>query len=308
MLAVETRGLTKVYGGRPVVNDFHMHVKAGEVYGFVGKNGAGKSTVMKLICDLIAPTAGEVVLFGRTCTDGSDGGPRPIQRVGALIESPGLLLNLSAFDNLMVKAQAVGIADAKERSLEMLRLVGLSAVGTKRVKKFSLGMKQRLGVALALLGSPDLLLLDEPFNGLDPEATRDLRQLIARMNQSFGVTVVISSHVLDQLDRIATCYGVISEGRMVRELTADEVEAECGESIMVRVDQPQRALAVLEQRFPEESFAMEPGERIRVRGHVDSAAIAQELHSQDIVVQELSATKRDIEDYFVGLMEGGRHA
>ncbi len=307
MLAVETRGLTKTYGGRAVVSNFDMHVKAGEVYGFVGKNGAGKSTVMKLICDLIAPTAGEVVLFGRANKDGRDGGPRPIQRVGALIESPGLLPNLSAFDNLMVRAQAIGIADAKERSREVLSWVGLADVDKKRTKKFSLGMKQRLGIGLALLGSPDLLLLDEPFNGLDPEGTRELRQLIARMNEVFGVTVVISSHVLDQLDRIATCYGVIADGRMVRELSAAEVEAECGESLLLRADQPQRAFAYLEQQFPAVSFFMEPGDRIRVRGGADGRAIALALHGQDIAVLELSETKRDIEDYFVELMEGGRH-
>ena len=154
----------------------------------------------------------------------------------------------------MAKALAWGIVDGPARCEEVLRLVGLSSVGNKKVRGFSLGMKQRLGLAIALLGSPDVLLLDEPFNGLDPEATRAMRNLIVRVNETLGITVVVSSHVLDQLDRMATRYGVIADGRMVREMTAEEVAAECRSSLRVRTENPARALALLEEAYPALAF------------------------------------------------------
>lgn len=304
VLALETRGLCKDYGGRRAVDGFDMHVPQGAVYGFVGKNGAGKSTVMKMVCDLAAPTSGSIHLFGeegvgRTATCGS--------RVGSLIENPGVLENLNAFDNLMCKALALGVVNPKERCREMLRTVGLDGVGKKRVGKFSLGMKQRLGIAFALLGSPDLLLLDEPFNGLDPEGTRELRTLVSDINRMRGVTVVISSHVLDQLDRIATCYGVIADGRMVAELSAEQVETNCGDSLLLKADAPEQALVRLEATFPDLAFSMEPGGYLRVKGCADAERVALVLRDANIAVIELSIVRRDIEDYFVELMEGGRN-
>ena len=311
MNVIETRGLAKAYGERRVVSDFAMTVAAGDIYGFVGKNGAGKSTVMKMICGAVTPTAGEVVLFGAaperregrgaTASAAAD----QVRRIGVLIEEPALLPNLSAYDNLMAKALALGIADGPARCEEVLRLVGLQGAGKRKTKAFSLGMKQRLGLALALLGSPDLLLLDEPFNGLDPEATRAMRNLIVRLAQTFGITVVISSHVLDQLDRMATRYGVIAEGRMVREMTAGEVAAECGGSLRVRTADSPRALAVLEEAYPAAAFRAEPGGTIVMAGDFDTEAVARTLSGAGQVVLEFSQDHRDIEDYFVELMEGG---
>lgn len=300
MQVIETRGLTKAYRGRCVVEGFDMHVAEGDIYGFVGKNGAGKSTVMRMIDGLAAPTAGSISLFGRDAAE--DGGARA--RIGALINEPGLIAHMSARDNLMAKALACGVADAKGRTEEMLRLVGLVDTGSKRAKRFSQGMKQRLGIALALLGSPDLLLLDEPFNGLDPDSTREMRGLIVRMNELFGITVVVSSHVLDQLDRMATRYGVIAEGRMVRELTADEMRAECGESLCVRTAAPEQSLALLGERFPQATLRMEPDKAIRISGAFDALAVAEALRQDGATVLELGESKRDIEDYFVELMEG----
>ncbi len=318
MNAIETRGLSKAYGGRRVVSDFDMTVAAGDIYGFVGKNGAGKSTVMKMICGVAAPSGGEVVLFGGAL-EGSGAGSAPsdtgvgdlvagsaaIRRIGVLIEEPGLLPNLSAYRNLMAKALAWGIVDAPARCEEVLRLVGLAGVGKRKVRGFSLGMKQRLGLALALLGNPDVLLLDEPFNGLDPEATRAMRNLIVRLNQTLGITVVVSSHVLDQLDRMATRYGVIANGRMVREMSAEEVAAECGGSLRVRTADSPRALAVLEEAYPAAAFRAEPGGTIVVSGDYDAEAVARTLSGAGQVVLEFSQDHRDIEDYFVALMEGG---
>ncbi|WP_295996145.1 ATP-binding cassette domain-containing protein [uncultured Adlercreutzia sp.] len=300
MAVIEARGLAKAYGGRRVVSDFAMTVSPGDIYGFVGKNGAGKSTVMKMICGEVTPTAGEVVLFGGA----SEGGAR---RIGVLIEQPGLLPGLTAYENVMAKALAFGLVDAKERCAEVLRLVGLDGTGRKKAKGFSLGMKQRLGLASALLGNPDVLLLDEPFNGLDPEGTRALRNLIVRLNETLGVTVVVSSHVLDQLDRFATRYGVIADGRMVRQMTAEEVAAECATSLRVRTADAARDLALLEEAFPAARFTAYPDGSLVVGGVYDAESIARTLRDNGAVVLEFSQETRDIEDYFVALMEGGRH-
>ena len=307
MNVIEARGLTKVYDGRTVVRNFAMTVAAGDIYGFVGKNGAGKSTVMKMICGDALPTAGEVVLFESDRASAGEGEPEDggVRRIGVLIEEPGLLLNLSAYRNLMAKALAWGIVDGPARCEEVLRLVGLSSVGNKKVRGFSLGMKQLLGLAMALLGSPDVLLLDEPFNGLDPEATRAMRNLIVRVNETLGITVVVSSHVLDQLDRMATRYGVIADGRMVREMTAEEVAAECRSSLRVRTENPSRALALLEEAYPALAFKAEPDGAIVITGDYDDGAISRLLAGAGEVVRELSQDHRDLEEYFVELMEGG---
>lgn len=299
MGVIEARGLAKAYGGRRVVSDFNMSVAAGDIYGFVGKNGAGKSTVMKMICGEAAPTAGEVVLF-----DGAADGAR---RIGVLIEQPGLLPGLSAYENVMAKGLAWGMPDASARASEVLRLVGLEATGRRKVRGFSLGMRQRLGLALALLGNPDVLLLDEPFNGLDPEGTRAMRNLIVRLNGTLGITVVISSHVLDQLDRFATRYGVIADGRMVREVAAEDVAAECASNLRIRVADGPRGLALLEETFPQAHFTVHPDGALEVTGPYDDEAIARCLAEGGHAVLEFTRQTRDIEDYFVELMEGGRH-
>lgn len=303
MNVVETRGLTKSYRGKRAVDRFDLHVAQGDIYGFVGKNGAGKSTVMKMVCGLVTPDEGEIELFGSRADEG--GRPEGASRVGALIEAPGLVPNLSAYENLMAKALAMGVAAAPARCRETLALVGLDAVGKKKANGFSLGMKQRLGLALALVGSPDLLLLDEPLNGLDPEGTRAMRNLIVRLNQTLGVTVVISSHVLDQLDRVATRFGVIAEGRMVREMTSEQMQAECGDSLRVRTVDPARSLALMEEAFPQATLRALPDGALSFSGDYDAAAVSRLLHDADQTVLELNPVRRDIEDYFVELMEGG---
>ena len=303
MNVVETRGLTKSYRGKRAVDRLDLHVAQGDIYGFVGKNGAGKSTVMKMVCGLATPDEGEIELFGSRADE--CGRPEGAPRVGALIEAPGLVPNLSAYENLMAKALAMGVADAPARCRETLALVGLDGVGKKKAKGFSLGMKQRLGLALALVGSPDLLLLDEPLNGLDPEGTRAMRNLIVRLAESLGITVVVSSHVLDQLERVATRYGVIADGRMVREMTAEEVAAECRSSLRVRTENPARALALLEEAYPALAFKAEPDGALVVAGDYDDGAISRLLARSGEVVRELSQDHRDLEEYFVELMEGG---
>ena len=256
MNVIETHGLTKRYRRKLAVDNLNMTVAAGDIYGFVGKNGSGKSTTMKMICGLARPTAGEVILFGDPERGGAT--PQGFSRIGALIESPGVLQSLTARDNLVAKALALGMTHAGNVADDLLGLVGLDPLDHRRVKAYSLGMKQRLGLALALVGSPDLLLLDEPFNGLDPEATRAMRLALVRLNHEHGVTIMISSHVLDQLDRVATRFGVISDGRLTAEFTDEELHERCGSSVRLRLAEPERGLALLEQALPAATFRAEP--------------------------------------------------
>lgn len=296
MNVIETYGLEKTYGGKRAVDHFDMHVAKGDIYGFVGLNGAGKSTVMKMLAGLAKPTEGEIRLFGET------GGGEVVRRMGVLVEAPGLYGNMTAYDNMMMKALALGLVDPKRKVGDLLAFVGLGHVGNKKAKQFSMGMKQRLGLGLALLGDPDLLLLDEPLNGLDPEGAREIRELIMRLNSERGITVVISSHILEQLGRMATRYGVIRNGRMVRELSAEEVEKECSDCLQVSTVDPTRALAVLQERLPQARFQVMPDNSIRIFGVTDAAAIGGVLNDAGIAVQGLFAHRRDLEEFFVGLM------
>ena len=297
MNVIETNGLSKAFGSKMAVDQLDMHVGQGDIYGFVGRNGAGKTTVMRMIAGLAEPTAGEVRVFGMQPREASAG-----RRIGALIESPGLYGSMSATDNLMMKALALGLADPKDKVRGLLDLTGLGSVGSKATKNFSMGMKQRLGLALALLGSPDLLLLDEPLNGLDPEGAREIRRLIMRLNDERGITVVVSSHVLEQLGKMATRYGVIREGRMVREMSAAEVDQECSDFLQLEAANPTLALAVLQERFAGLRFQSMPDGAIRVFGGADAGAVGAVLNEQGIAVRGLYAHRRDLEEFFVEMM------
>lgn len=301
MNVVETCGLTKTFGSKTAVDHFDMHVNQGDIYGFVGRNGAGKSTVMRMLAGLAAPTSGEVRVFG---TSPKEAGTS--RRIGALIEQPGLYGTMSAADNLMMKALALGLVDPKDKVRDLLAFVGLDGAVPKKTKNFSMGMKQRAGLALALLGDPDLLLLDEPLNGLDPEGAREIRQLIMRLADERGITVVVSSHVLEQLGKMATRYGVISKGRMVRELTAAEVDQECSDFLQLEAANPTLALAVLQERFPALRFQALPDGALRIHGGADAGAVGAALNEQGIAVRSLYTHRRDLEEFFVEMM-GAEH-
>ena len=297
MDVVETYGLMKTFGGKTAVDHFDMHVNQGDIYGFVGRNGAGKTTVMRMLAGLAEPSGGEVRVFGTSPREAGTS-----RRIGVLIEAPGLYGTMSAYDNMMLKALALGLVDPKAKVRDLLEFTGLGQVGKKKTKQFSMGMKQRLGLALALLGDPDLLLLDEPLNGLDPEGAREIRRLIMQLNDQRGITVIISSHVLEQLGKMATRYGVIREGHMVRELTAADVDQECSDFLQVEAANPTLALAVLQERFPNLRFQSMPDASIRVFGAADAGAVGATLNEQSIAVQGLYAYKRDLEEFFVEMM------
>ena len=315
MDAIKTVGLCKSYGKKRAVDNLSFTIGSGEIYGFVGRNGAGKSTVMKMLAGLILPSSGEIEILGEKMAPGCTS-----RRLG---------------DNVMVRALALGVPNAKAISLDALRIVGLEEVAKKRAKTYSLGMKQRLGLALALVGSPDLLLLDEPFNGLDPQGVRELRTTIVELAQLRNLTVFISSHVLDQLERMVTRYGVIRDGVLVREMTAEEVDRECADYLSIRVTEPQVALAKLQDAFPQAKFAILPDNSIRaditsgdmVSGQVacranatsgqgtyhadgstrsalnlDPNQVGYVLSGAGIAVSELYVHERDIEELFVRLM------
>lgn len=296
MLAIETCGLSKAYKATLAVDNLEMHVEQGEIYGFIGRNGAGKSTTMKMLCSLAEPSSGVVRIFGHDPRDAR------AARIGALIEDAGLYPNMSAIDNLLCKAFSIGLPNAKAACNELLHLTGLGQTGKKKVRGFSLGMKQRLGLSLALVGSPEILLLDEPMNGLDPEGARDMRDFIVQLAQKKGITVLVSSHVLEQLGRMATRYGVINAGRMVREATAEEVDRECGDYLVLTVQEPEKVVAYLREKLPQHACSLIDDGCVRIEGNADQAEVAAVCAQQGITVEGLYRHRRDLEEYFIAMM------
>lgn len=297
MNALRTRSVTKRYGGKRAVDGVSMALERGEVYGLVGPNGSGKSTLMKLMAGRVFPTEGSVEVFGEVMRPG-----QMSPRVGALIEQPNVDEGLSALDNVRYRALALGLAHPREESLRAIEDVGLRDAATERVRGFSLGMKQRLGLALALVGSPDVLLLDEPLNGLDLKGVREVRALVKRMAETRGVAVLVSSHVLDHLERMVTRYGVMGEGRLLRELTAREVERARADFLCVRAGNPAVALVALEAAFPQVTFEVAEDDLIWARGEVDEGAVGDVLLRAGVSVAGMHRQSRDIEELFAELM------
>ena len=240
---VTASALGKRYGSFQALNGLSMHVPKGAIYGIVGRNGAGKTTLIRLLCGLQRPSSGEYTLYGVPHTSGEITKVR--RRMGAVVETPSVYQNLTAEDNLKEQYRILGLPSF-EGIRELLELVGLSDTGKKKVKHFSLGMRQRLGIAVALAGDPDFLVLDEPANGLDPQGIVEVRELILKLNRERQITVLLSSHILDELFRLATHYGFIDKGRMVKEISAEELEAACRKSIRVKVTDTRILACVLE--------------------------------------------------------------
>lgn len=302
MAVIETQDLSKRYRDKWAVEHVDLRVEQGDIYGFIGRNGAGKSTTLKLLCGLARPTQGEARIFGRPVHD-----PVTRRRVGALIEQPGLYPDLSGRENLRLYAALLGL-DSPERQVdEILRTVGLSPKEKKPVKQYSMGMKQRLGVGLALLGGPDLLLLDEPINGLDPEGIREMRELLLQLNRDRGLTILISSHILGELSKIATRYGIIQDGKMAEQITAEELAQKCADYLHLRTAQPQRAAALLEQKFGLRRWEMHPEGELRIYEAADAKAVGQALAQAGIAVEEMGLHRQDLESYFLQRMGGAEH-
>lgn len=302
MAVIQTTGLSKRYKDNWAVDHLDLQVEQGDIYGFIGRNGAGKSTTLKLLCGLARPTQGEALIFGKPLRD-----PVARRRVGALIEQPGLYPDLSGRENLRLYATLLGL-DSPERQVdEILETVGLSPREKKPMRHYSMGMKQRLGVGMALLGGPDLLLLDEPINGLDPEGIREMRELLLRLNREKGITILVSSHILGELSKIATRYGIIQQGKLVEQITAAELEQKCTDYLHLQADQPQKAAALLEQEFRLTRWEMRPEGEIRIYEAVDAKDVGQILAQAGIAVEDMGLHRQDLEGYFLERMGGADH-
>ncbi len=300
---LKTTGLTKQYGKQKAVDQIDMKIRKGAIYGFIGRNGAGKTTFLKMISGLSSPTNGEIEMFGYTGKD-----LKQIRsRIGCLIEAPGLYGNMSAYDNLKIKCSLFGIK--KEGYLEeILKTVGLEKVGKKKTKHFSLGMKQRLGIGLALVGNPELLVLDEPINGLDPQGIVEIRDTILRLQEEWNMTILISSHILEELSKIATDYGIIHNGSLLQELTREELMQRCSERMEIILDQPERAVPILDS-MGFHNYQITDKEHICIFERLgDSAKVNTALVKAEIPVREIFVTNEELESYFLNLTGGANHA
>lgn len=287
---LRTKSLTKKFGSKIAVNAVDMNVAKGDIYGFIGRNGAGKTTAMKLILGLLNATEGEIELFGGEPLEKARG------RIGSLIETPGIYKNCTAYENM--KRFSIIYGGTDEEIAQLLKFVGLENTGNKKAGRFSLGMKQRLGMAIAMLGNPEFLILDEPINGLDPEGIKDVRNAVLNLNEQKGVTFLISSHLLDELAKIVTRYGIINNGVLTEEISAEDLNAMCESGLKVRVDDVGKAITALLPLVPQEEIRVSDGELV-LPLDVDAAAVNELLVKGGVRVSELGAMRGDMEEYFI---------
>lgn len=294
-----TDNLTKIYGKKKAADGVSLHVKTGEVYGLIGRNGAGKTTVLKMICGLSTPTSGSFTFMGRNANEIGV----YAQKIGSLIESPGIFPKMSAFQNLKLKAIVLGRNDdAYIRSL--LDQVGLSDAGNKNAGSFSLGMKQRLGIALALIGEPEFIVLDEPINGLDPQGIAEMRGIIGRLSKEKGMTVIVSSHILDELAKVADSFGIIHEGKLIDEFSAEKLSQMCSQYILLRVGEPETVEEILKNCGITKYTVTDEG-AIKITSEVkDTSALCAELVSKGVRVYEMAVRQSTLEDYYLSLTGG----
>ena len=295
MNAIEIRNLTKTFGSKRAVDTLNMTVPMGAIYGFIGENGSGKSTTEKMICGLIHSNGGSIKLYGRDYTD-----PDVRAKIGVLIESPGCFPNVSVWNNMMIQATNLGIENPKEEIAKVLKTVRMEGAASNKFKNCSLGMKQRIGIAFALLGHPKLLVLDEPINGLDADGMRIMREVLTDITKNYGCTVLISSHVLGELQKIATHYGIIRKGKMIREMTAEELEASCRTYTALKAKDMSRLKMLLGSRYSR----VEEDENgyFRVYDLVSPEEIISFLHENGVTVSEIGKDKIGLEEYYVDLM------
>lgn len=296
---LETRDLTKRFKQKKAVDAVNMHVKEGEIYGFIGRNGAGKTTFLKMISSLLHLTSGEIILFGSNdLTTARD-------KIGILIENPGLYPTMSAYDNIKMKCIMLGIPHSDQKIMELLRLVGLEKVAKKKSKNFSLGMKQRLGLAITLVNDPKLLLLDEPINGLDPQGIVEMREILLNL-QKQGMTIIISSHILEELGKFANRYGVIASGKLVKELTKAELDDMSHASIEIVVDDVTKSKEIL-QSMRIEDFSCEENTISILDPTIDTAALNKALVTNGVAVSSLFMKNNGVEEMFIEMMGGANY-
>ena len=289
-----TQNLTKTNGKKDAAKDINIHIREGEIYGLIGRNGAGKTTVMRVISGLSKATGGSYELHGENKFG-----------VGVLIESPGIYPNMSAEENLRLKCIAMG-CNSKSYIDGLLKTVGLENTGKKKAGSFSLGMRQRLGIALALVGDPRMIVLDEPINGLDPQGIVEVRQTLERLRDEKGITIMISSHILDELGKLADSYGIIHEGRLIDEFTTDELNDRCGKYVTIRTDNDEQAVSLLRQMGYADA-ALDNDGVIRIENATENTIlINKNLVNAGIGVKEITIKNISLEDYYLSVT-GGEH-
>lgn len=293
MNAIEIRNLTKNFGEKQALKGLNMTVPVGAIYGFIGENGSGKSTTEKLICGLLIQSGGSIKLFGKPHTDVD-----VRANIGVLIESPGCFPNYSVWNNLMLQAANLRIKNPENEIRKVLKLVRMEGAAGNKYKNCSLGMKQRVGIAMALLGNPSLLVLDEPINGLDADGMRIMREVLVDLSKK-GCTIVVSSHILGELEKIATHYGIVRGGKMVKEMTAEELETSCRTFVAVQAKNTEKTKAVLLRKF---DIVKEENGYIRVYDDTTPEDIVKHLYENGIVVSELKTDKISLEEYYIDLM------
>lgn len=298
---LETNGLSKRYRAFTALNGLNMHILKGSIYGFVGRNGAGKTTLIRLICGLQEPTSGSFILYGAKNTDTKI--ERARRRMGAVVESPAVYPDMTAEENLRQQYLVLGMPSA-DGIAELLHLVGLDGTGKKKVKNFSLGMRQRLGIAVALAGNPDFLVLDEPVNGLDPQGIIEMRELILKLNREHGITVLISSHILDELSRLATHYGFIDGGRMVKEMSAEELEKRCRKCLRAEVSDTKALARVLESMNAE--YRIIDFNHADIYAEIPVTTLVSALAIENCTVNKIVEQDESLESFYMNLVGGER--
>lgn len=300
---LQTNALCKTYKNFKALNGIAMHVPKGAIYGFVGKNGAGKTTLIRLICGLQEPSSGEYTLYGRKNTDKDIVESR--RRMGAVVETPSVYLDMTAEDNLKQQFRILGLPSF-EGLHEILQLVGLENTGKKKAKNFSLGMRQRLGIAIALAGDPDFLVLDEPANGLDPQGIIEIRELILKLNREQQITVLISSHILDELSKLATHYGFIDNGCLVKELSADELEAACRKCVRMEVSDTKALARVLDGMGID--YKITADQTVDVYAKVNISRLTVALAKENCELIAVQERDESLESYYISLVGGEKDA
>lgn len=297
-----THALSKHYGKFIALNEVNMHIPKGSIYGFVGRNGAGKTTLIRLICGLQEPDSGDYTLYGVSSKDKEINKQR--RRMGAVVETPSIYLDMSAEDNLKQQVQILGLPSFDGID-ELLKLVGLDKTGKKKAKNFSLGMRQRLGIAIALIGDPDFLVLDEPVNGLDPQGIIQIRELILDLNRNHQITILISSHILDELSKLATHFGFIDNGHIVKEISAEQLEMMSRQCKCIEVSDLQALILVLDSMKLEYKLVGE--HKAEIYGNPSITKLISAIAEKNCEVLSYYERDESLESYFISLVGGNDH-
>ncbi len=302
MNLVVTENLTKIYSGRAVVDGVNMHIPEGSIYGFVGENGSGKTTIMRMLTGIARPSRGSYEI------EGVSNKSRDIYRVrketSAIVENVSYVPTMTALDNIKYQELYLGIKLTKEQRMELLKTVHLEGVGNKKVKNFSLGMRQRMGIALALMNNPKFMLLDEPMNGLDPQGIAELRDLLIHINREKGITILISSHILSELEKIATVYGFISHGKLIEELTVEKLQDKCRKSTTIKFADVEAAYKVLKE-LKVQDFKTFPNGDVMIFDELELGSFITKLNEKHLKINAINSSDEGVEDYYLNLVKGG---